>query len=159
MLFGLPNDAIPAVAELPLLMEIRRRFAYGTQHDYLDQADLAGWTREGDPSRDESGVAVVLCNRPASAEEESPQDGEGAEPQDAPAGDEDAPQEPPTKRMYVGAAHAGEAWRCVLGDVAQVTIDEDGTAAFAASDASMVAVYVPEEAANRLDHIPIVMGG
>lgn len=62
-LFGLPNDSIPAVAELPLLMEVRRRFAYGRQHDYLDEWDLAGWTRSGLDERPETGLAVVLSNR------------------------------------------------------------------------------------------------
>ena len=42
-LFGMPNDGnIPAVRELPLLMELRQRFAYGQQHDYLDDPDTIG---------------------------------------------------------------------------------------------------------------------
>ena len=165
-LFGLPNDAIPAVAELGLLMEVRRRFAYGTQHDYLDEPDLAGWTREGDESREGSGCAVVLCNRafpqPAEPEEES-------EPNDSDESDETAEttegQEPavreeipwPTKDLYVGTQHAGETWRCVLGDNATCVIGDDGVGRFSASAASMVAVYLPEDAADKLDHIPIVV--
>ena len=62
--YGMPNGGnIPAVAELPLLMEIRRRFAYGTQHDFLDAPDVIGWTREGDDEHEGSGVAVVLTDR------------------------------------------------------------------------------------------------
>ena len=169
-LFGLPNDAIPAVAELPLLMEIRRRFAYGAQHDYLDEADLAGWTREGDAGADDSGVAVVLCNRPMpegqpeAAPEAEPDDGaqdastDGQEElEEAPVEEQPAAVAWPGKRMYVGAAHAGETWRCVLGDISETVIDDEGFGTFPASASSMVAVFVPEEAANRLDHIPIVM--
>ena len=157
-LFGLPNDAIPAVAELPLLMEVRRRFAYGTQHDYLDEPDLAGWTREGGTSHGSTGVAVVLNNRaipeddPTEMIDAQAEDGAQEEPVEAP------PAQPwPTKRMYVGASHAGETWRCVLGDVVDVTIGEDGNGDFPAAASSMVAVYLPEEAAAKLDHIPIVM--
>lgn len=159
-LFGLPSDAIPMVAELPLLMEVRRRFAYGAQHDYLDDPGLAGWTREGDESRPESGVAVVLSTwqPPAPSAEEASEGSEAV----ADGGGESAPQdagvgEPPVKEMYVGDSHAGETWRCVLGDAVRVTVDEDGTCRFPASASSMVAVYLPEEAAAALDHIPIVM--
>ena len=202
-LFGLPNDAIPAVAELPLLMEIRRRFAYGVQHDYMDEADLAGWTREGDPDDEDGGLAVVLCNRevpqvfevpvePEAASEDAgtqevddaaeseaieqePQDDGAApdegEPSDGETGEQEGDAEPeqdsepktktvtvwPAKEMYVGTAHAGETWRCVLGDDVSVVIGDDGIGCFPAGSASMVVVYLPEEAANRLDHIPNVV--
>ncbi len=163
-LFGLPSDAIPVVAELPLLMEVRRRFAFGAQHDYLDEADLAGWTREGTEENEATGVAVVLCSRaqddPAASEgapapEGEPTQEEGAE---RPEATEGAPQDDrPAKDMYVGVRQAGKTWRSVLGDVAEVVIDQDGMGRFPASTTSMVAVYVPREAASRLDHIPIVM--
>lgn len=152
--FGLPNDAIPAVAELPLLMEVRRRFAYGAQHDYLDEADLAGWTREGDDKSE--GLAVVLCSRTLPGQdwvaEEAPEDAESDVM--TPAFEE---QPWPVKYMYVGHAHAGETWKCVLGDINDVVIDENGMGGFPASLASMVSVYLPEEAAKLLDNIPIVM--
>ena len=196
-LFGLPNDAIPAVAELPLLMEIRRRFSYGTQHDYLDEPDLAGWTREGEDDGEPSGLAVVLCNRqipePGEAEpapegeedadieaqdaegEETAESGSETDDVEGDAADQDAedveleqpepglePEPEPTplwpvKDMYVGTQHAGEIWRCVLGDVSEVVIGDDGVGCFPASASSMASVFVPEEGASRLDHIPIVM--
>ena len=163
-LFGLPNDAIPAVAELPLLMEVRRRFAYGTQHDYLDEPDLAGWTREGDGSKEGSGCAVVLCSRGTQASQDADADAaeetEGTEGEETSDADEAQPAEevePPTKDLYVGSAHAGETWRCVLGDEASCVIGEDGVGRFQASASSLVAVYLPEDAAARLDHIPIVV--
>jgi alpha-amylase len=153
-LFGLPNDAIPAVAELPLLMEVRRRFAYGTQHDYLDEPDLVGWTREGSLSHGSTGAAVVLNNRAIPEERPAESEEEGSEgTSDAPA---EAPQWP-SKRMYVGVEHAGETWRCVLGDVVDVEIDQEGNGVFPAAANSMVAVYLPAEAAAKLDSFPIVM--
>jgi hypothetical protein len=63
----------------------------------------------------------------------------------------------PEKRMYVGTQHAGETWRCVLGDVCEVEIDAEGMGCFPASASSMVALYLPQDGAAALDHIPIVM--
>ena len=60
-LYGLPNDGIPAVAELPLLMELREGCAFGEQHDYLDEPDCIGWTREG--GKEGPGCAVVISRR------------------------------------------------------------------------------------------------
>jgi alpha-amylase len=129
-LYGMPNDGgIPAVAELPLLMEVRRRFAYGEQHDYLDDADLIGWTREGVGEHEGSGCAVILSDR-----------GEG------------------DKTMYVGTSHAGETWTCVLGDEASVTIGDDGNACFDAG-AGRVSVYLPQASASALERDPIVRHG
>ncbi len=124
-LYGLPNDGIPAVAELPLLMEIREDCAFGTQNDYFDEPDIVGWTREG--SEEGPGCAVVL----------SRQDG-GA------------------KLMNVGAAHAGERWVCVLGEENFVQIDDEGSAHFSAGD-TLISVYLPEDAAEGLSNIPIIL--
>lgn len=57
-LYGLPNDGIPAVAELPLLMEVRMSCAYGMQRDYFDDPGIIGWTREGSP--DGPGCAALV---------------------------------------------------------------------------------------------------
>lgn len=121
-LYGMPNDGnIPAVAELPLLMEVRRRFAYGLQHDFFANADDIGWTREGDADHEHSGVAVLLTDR-------------------------DQTQIP----MNVGTAHAGETWRCVLGDEANVTIADDGSATFDVGGGKL-SVYLPEGAIAMLE--------
>lgn len=127
-LFGLPNDQIPSVPELSLLMEVRRRFAYGEQRDYFDEPDLIGWTRESNSRHGVSGTAVILSTR-----------GENA-----------------TKHMCVGEPHAGETWRCVLGaDGGTTVIGEDGFADFSTGGANL-SVYLPEAAADKLDNIPIV---
>lgn len=126
-LYGEPNGGyIPAVTELPLLMEIRRKYAYGQQNDYLDDADLIGWTREGDADHAGSGIAVLLSDR-----------GEGA------------------KTMCVGASHAGETWTCILGDEADVTIGADGNATFDAG-AGRLSVYLSKAEASKLEHDPIL---
>ncbi len=124
-LYGLPNDGIPAVVELPLLMEIRENCAFGEQRDYFDEPDVVGWTRAG--SDEGPGCAVVVSRR------------DGAE-----------------KRMEVGVEHAGERWVCVLGEQGAVEIDADGTAVFPATSA-LLSVYLPEQAAEALSNIPIIV--
>ncbi|WP_455137542.1 alpha-amylase [Thermophilibacter sp.] len=126
-LYGMPNDGnIPAVTELPLLMEIRRRFAYGPQHDFLDAPDVIGWTREGDDAHPGSGVAVVLTDR------------DGGE-----------------KRLFVGARHAGERWGCVIGEQDDVEVDADGWATFRTLDGRL-SVYLPARTAEALEHDPVL---
>ncbi len=122
-LYGMPNDGnIPAVGERPLLMEIRQRFAYGVQHDHLDAPDVIGWTREGDTEHEGSGVAVVITDR------------DGGE-----------------KHMFVGAAHAGETWSCVIGEQDDVVVDAESWATFRTLD-GRISVYLPESAADALEH-------
>ncbi|MDY4418173.1 alpha-amylase [Parafannyhessea umbonata] len=122
-LYGMPNDGnIPAVVELPLLMEIRRRFAYGRQRDWLDDADTIGWTREGERGREGSGVAVVLTDRAGGA-----------------------------KRMLVGEGHAGELWHCVIGEEKDVRIGPDGWAEFGCGGGRL-SVYLSDAAAGVLEH-------
>lgn len=121
-LFGMPNDGEPAVAQLPLLMEIRRRFAYGQQRDWIDDPDVIGWTREGDIWHAGSGCAVVLTDRNGGS-----------------------------KRMCVGAGHAGETWTCVMGDEASVSIGQDGWASFPVGPGKL-SVYLPQAATLVLQH-------
>lgn len=129
-LYGLPNDRIPAVAELPLLLEIRRRFAFGEQIDWFDDSDLVAWMRSGDDNHEMSGVVVVLSSR-------------------------DGSEEPVTKTLELGEAHAGEEWICVLGENhGPVSVDEKGKATFTCGRA-MVSVFLRVEAARSLDNIPI----
>ena len=121
-LYGMPNGGnIPAVAELPLLMEIRRRFAYGEQRDFLSSPDVIGWTRAGDAEHDASGVAAILTDRSESQ-----------------------------LTMEVGNEHAGETWRCVIGEEDDVSIADDGTAVFKVS-AGKLSVYLPETAIKTLN--------
>ena len=42
-------------------LDVRRRNAYGEQHDYFDDPNLVGWTRLGDEAHP-GGLAVVLSN-------------------------------------------------------------------------------------------------
>ena len=121
-LFGTPETGdLPAVTELPLLMTMRRALAHGPQHDALDDPDVVGFAREGDEDHLGSGLAVVLSDRRAA-----------------------------TKRLHVGARHAGEQWICVLGGHEPVTVAEDGSVELPVSDGGL-SVYAPESAKPILD--------
>lgn len=124
-LFGMPgpeDEMVPAVAELPLLMEVRRCLSFGVQHDYLDDPNLIGWTREGVEEHPASGLAVVLT------------DTDGGE-----------------KHMFVGSAHAGETFCCVVGPRVFVQIDEEGYGDFPTPPGTG-SLYVRAEAATALEH-------
>ncbi len=130
-LFGLPTEdenaePVPAVAELPLLMEVRQKLSYGAQHDYLDDPSLIGWTREGDGAHDKSGLAVVLT------------DGAGGE-----------------KHMLVGTQHAGEHWTSLVGAKVDVIIDGEGYGDFPTPPGTG-SLYVNEDAMRLLSHKRLV---
>ena len=110
------GDMLPAVRELPFLMQARKTAAQGPQFDAFDNPDVVGFARqgiEGDPS---TGCAVVLSDRLA---------GE--------------------KRLFLGKWRAGENWVCAVGEHPFVVIDEDGWATFPVSDGGL-SVYFPEAA-------------
>ncbi|MCR5608791.1 MAG: alpha-amylase [Lachnospiraceae bacterium] len=86
----------------------RKNYAYGTQHDYLDNANIIGWTREGDSSHSHSGLAALIT------------DGAGG-----------------SKSMYVGTKHAGEVWYDITGNISsKVTIGSNGYATFSVNGGS-----------------------
>ena len=84
------------------LLKLRKKYAYGTQHDYFDHSEVVGWTREGDEEHKDSGLAVVMS------------DGMGG-----------------TKRMYVGRQFAGAHFADVMGNAKyDIKIDDEGCGEF-----------------------------
>jgi len=62
--YGIPTKNIPPMKEfLDILLLVRKYLAYGEQHDYLDNENIIGWTREGDYYHQDSGIAVILSDR------------------------------------------------------------------------------------------------
>lgn len=58
---GIPHNDIPPMGEpLEILMKLRQTHAYGPQHDYFDDYNIVGWTREG--SEDGPGLAAILSD-------------------------------------------------------------------------------------------------
>ena len=114
---GIPHDKIKSKKTmLDKLLKVRKTKAYGAQHDYFDDPDCIGWTREGDEEHKDSGLAVVIS------------DGRGG-----------------TKRMYIGKHFAGAHFSDVMGNAKyNIKIDEEGFGEFYVNR-SAAAVWVRRE--------------
>lgn len=101
--YGIPSSKVKSMKKvLDPILKARKLYAYGYQHDYFDDANCIGWTREGDEEHKGSGVAVVIS------------DGAGG-----------------TKRMYVGRHHAGQFFSDITGNAKyNIKIDDDGCGEF-----------------------------
>ena len=115
--YGIPHDNIPEGRSwLAPLLYARRKCSYGWQHNYIDDPDIIGWTREGTDERPNSGLAVVLT------------DSHGG-----------------TKRMFMGWRNVGKVfYDCTGGFADPITIDNDGCAVFPVRGGS-VSVWLPIE--------------
>ncbi len=100
---GIPKAKIKSKKPmLNKLLKLRKKYAYGPQHDYFDNADVVGFTREGDDDHKDSGLAVVMS------------DGTGG-----------------TKRMYIGKQFAGCHFADVMGNAKyDIMIDDEGCGEF-----------------------------
>ena len=105
---------IPPLHCLPLLLNVRKEYAYGEQQDYFDDAHCIGWIRKGIPEKERSGCAVLISTDPATAQ---------------------------TKRMELGKNFSGKTFHDCLGSPAQVIIDEEGFGVFTV-DPGQVAVWI-----------------
>jgi alpha-amylase len=114
---GIPTSKIKSKKkEIDKLLKIRKNKAYGEQHDYFDDPNCIGWTREGDEEHKESGLAVVMS------------DGTGG-----------------TKHMYIGKHFAGCHFADIMGNAKyNIKIDDDGFGDFYVNRAD-VAVWVQKE--------------
>ncbi|MBR6403936.1 MAG: alpha-amylase [Eubacterium sp.] len=114
---GIPYNKIKAKKQLlDKLMKLRKTKAYGVQHDYFDDPDCIGWTREGDRAHKDSGLAVMIS------------DGKGG-----------------TKRMYIGKQFAGAHFSDAMGNAKyNIKIDNDGCGNFYVNRGD-VAVWVRKE--------------
>lgn len=107
--YGISNDNIPAMKEtLDPLIWARKNCAYGEQHDYFDDPDIIGWTREGDSEHADSGLAVLMTNAKGGS-----------------------------KKMYIGKKFAGQKFVDIAKSVnEEVVIDADGNGEFKVNDGS-----------------------
>lgn len=113
------NDAGRSITMAPVknldkLIKARKLYAYGTQHDYFDDQNIVGWTREGVSDRKDSGCAVLVTDNAGGS-----------------------------KWMYVGTKFAGKQFYDYTGTQKdKVTINSDGWGQFWV-DGGSVSVYVP----------------
>lgn len=125
--YGIPSHNIQPMREvLDPLLEARKNYAYGVQHDYVNHQDVIGWTREGLNTKARSGLATLIT------------DGSGG-----------------SKSMYVGTQNAGETWTDMTGNISnKVTINAQGYGNFSVLDRS-VSVWVEEGAPSSNNVVTI----
>ena len=107
--YGIPEKNFEGIKDkLDIILKIRKDYAYGIQHDYIDDNSIIGWTREGDDEHENSGLAAVITVSTGGA-----------------------------KRMYVGRHHKGEIWKDATNQIGdRVVIDENGFGTFRVLDGS-----------------------
>lgn len=112
--YGIEKDGIVGKREyLDKLLEARKNIAYGKQNDYLDDPHIIGWTREGDITSNNFGLAVLISNQTA---------GE--------------------KEMYLGKEKANQVYIDLLGNrEEEIVIDSNGNGVFKVADGS-VSVWI-----------------
>ncbi|MCR5609372.1 MAG: alpha-amylase [Lachnospiraceae bacterium] len=112
--YGSSNQQIPSYKDqLDKMLIARKDYAYGTQKEYLNGADVVGWTRMGDNEHKNSGLAAIISDNQA---------GE--------------------LTMNVGENHAGETWYDITGNQTEtVVIGSDGEATFKVG-AKSYSIYV-----------------
>lgn len=99
-----------------MLLKARKQLAYGEQHDYFDDKNIIGWTREGVKEYKNSGLAVLLTNK---------------------LGGE--------KKMYIGKKFFGKKFKDLLSNFQEkVVIDEEGFGNFMVKNGS-VSVWILDE--------------
>ena len=96
--YGMPESGIEPVEGLKKLISIRKKYAYGVQHNYYDHHSIVGFTREGVDEMDNSGVVVLLTDSVGGS-----------------------------KQMYAGKRNAGKTFYNIFNlSQTPVTIDECG---------------------------------
>lgn len=114
--YGIPHDNIPPIKELKKLLEVRKKYAYGSQHSYYDHPNVVGFTREGAEENPDSGLALLIS------------DGSGG-----------------AKQMYIGKKFAGKMFYDIMGKCQEkVVIDEAGCGIFRVEGGS-VSVWIMEK--------------
>lgn len=113
--YGMPEHNIsPVGKQLSNLLSIRQSHAYGAQHDYFDDRQCIGFTREGHPEDNNTGLACILST---GNQNKIP--------------------------MYVGIQHAKQKFFDAARNQRGITfIDENGYGLFPVSERS-VSVWIP----------------
>ncbi|MCC8035220.1 MAG: alpha-amylase [Rikenellaceae bacterium] len=100
--YGMGGKKSPHRTVIDILLDTRKKYAYGEQINYVDHPQVAGFLRKGDDEHVDSGLVMLIS-----------------------IGDDGY------KDIEVGADRKGEVWHEVTGNITdQITIGEDGKARF-----------------------------
>ncbi|GAA0076127.1 alpha-amylase [Clostridium sp. CTA-5] len=107
--YGIPEkNFLGFKKELDLILRARKDYAYGIQHDYIDDKNVIGWTREGDDFHKQSGMAALISS-----------------------GRKD------NKTMFIGEKHSGMTFFDISGNIKEkVVINEKGYGNFSVNSKS-----------------------
>ena len=112
--YGNVSDNVKSIKEiLDTLLYVRMNYAYGVQHNYFDNPNIIGWTREGKKEKENSGIAVIISNMYSGR-----------------------------KKMYIGEQFSGKVmYDCTYNRLEEITIDSCGEGDFTVNEKS-VSVWV-----------------
>jgi len=114
--YGINGEKSPHRIILDLLLDARRKYAYGEVEIYFNHPSTVGFVRKGDKEHPGSGLAYLMSN------------GENG-----------------NKVMNVGVERKGEVWREFTGNIKEeVTIDEQGNGNFTVNGRNL-AVWVKKD--------------
>ena len=114
--YGMDGNPSPHKLTIDILLDARRRYAYGEQILYFDHPNTVGLVRKGNEEHPGSGLAMLLSNG---------EDG--------------------NKIMNVGVERKGETWHEITGNITdEVAIDDEGNGDFLVNGGKL-AVWVKKD--------------
>lgn len=114
------RDASPHRKIIDMLLECRKKYAYGDETILFNHPSTTGLVRHGDAEHPGSGLILLMSNG---------QDG--------------------TKEINLGKEHAGEVWKEFTGSITDsVTLDENGTGVFGVHGRN-IAVWIRDTPAGQ----------
>lgn len=121
-LFGIGHDQIAPTEDLPAMVAVRKKYAYGEEISYFDDHDVIGLSRCGDDEHEDSGLAMIMT------------DGPGGQ-----------------KYMQVNQKYAGRVFADVLHHCPEeITLDENGGAVFRC-DGGSVSIWILKEKVEDIE--------
>lgn len=111
--YGVKGENSPHTQIINILLDARRKYAYGDQIEYFDHPSAIGFIRTGDEEHVGSGLVFLMSNDEAGS-----------------------------KKMDLGEEHKGEIWHEITGNIQQeITLDEKGSGEFSVNTRN-IAVWI-----------------
>ena len=114
--YGIKGEKSPHTRIIDILLDARRKYAYGDQIEYFDHPSTIGFIRTGDEEHNGSGLVFLMSNDEAGS-----------------------------KIMSLGGKHKGEVWHEITGSISEeITLDEEGNGEFSVESRNL-AVWVKKD--------------
>lgn len=114
--YGIKGEKSPHTRIIDILLDARRKYAYGDQIEYFDHPSTIGFIRTGDEEHNGSGLVFLMSNDEAGS-----------------------------KIMSLGGKHKGEVWHEITGSISEeITLDEEGNGEFSVEFRNL-AVWVKKD--------------